>query len=206
MTTLAAPVLSDVQQMLIDARLDTIDRMLLGRVPRSDRVAIVHEVESQIQELLAERDPSSTSREDILEVLRRLDPPEAYLPEDAEAGELPRSPRFVNFSSPVARIAKSTGTQLGRLGGILGLCSFGLIFLFPVVYILVAMTDSELVAIFGLAGTAFLGTAGSIAGFALSIRGRREGVLPILGIISSAIALPLFLLSGFYLLIMVLNM
>ena len=43
--------LSDSLQALIDSRLDTVDRMLLGRLSRQDRLAIVREVESQIHEL-----------------------------------------------------------------------------------------------------------------------------------------------------------
>jgi hypothetical protein len=39
-------------EMLIDSRLETIERMLVGRVPRQDRLAIVREVESQIYDLL----------------------------------------------------------------------------------------------------------------------------------------------------------
>ena len=42
-------------QALIDSRLDTIDRMLLGRLPRGERLEVVREVESQIFELLQER-------------------------------------------------------------------------------------------------------------------------------------------------------
>src|SRR5262249_3180878 len=43
--TIGTAVLSGPLQALVDARLDTLDRMLLGRVPRSDRRAIVDEVE-----------------------------------------------------------------------------------------------------------------------------------------------------------------
>jgi hypothetical protein len=48
--------LSESVQALIDARLDTIDRMLLGRVSRADRLDIVRDVETQIFELLQGRD------------------------------------------------------------------------------------------------------------------------------------------------------
>ena len=71
-------------QALVDARLDTIDRMLLGRVARQDRLAIVREVESQIHDLLGEPRPRPLDRDDVLAVLARLDPPEAYLPEDLD--------------------------------------------------------------------------------------------------------------------------
>jgi hypothetical protein len=59
--------------------------MLLGRLPRSERVEIVREVESQIFELLGERNSDELTREDVLAVLARLDPPEAYLPDEARS-------------------------------------------------------------------------------------------------------------------------
>ena len=77
---------SEALQTLIDARLDTVDRMLLGRVPRQDRLAIVREVESQIFELLPTHGDGELGRDDVLAVLARLDPPEAYLPEAGEGG------------------------------------------------------------------------------------------------------------------------
>ena len=73
---------SESLQTLIDCRLDTIDRMLLGRMPRSERVEIVREVESQIYELLGNQNSDELTREDVLGVLARLDPPEAYLPDE----------------------------------------------------------------------------------------------------------------------------
>ena len=86
MTVATAPI-SDSLQTLVDSRLDTIDRMLLGRVSRQDRLAIVREVESQIHELLYDRGSDELTREDVLAVLARLDPPEAYIP-DALEGDL----------------------------------------------------------------------------------------------------------------------
>lgn len=77
-------------EMLIDSRLDTIDRMLVGRMARSDRLAIVREVESQIYDLLQEGEQEEHTRESVLAVLARLDPPEAYLPDEA-TGETGRA-------------------------------------------------------------------------------------------------------------------
>ena len=54
MTLTASTQVPGTVQALIDCRLDTIDRMLLGRLPRSDRMEVVQEVESQIFELLAQ--------------------------------------------------------------------------------------------------------------------------------------------------------
>ena len=78
--TMTMVELSEPLQAMIDTRLDTIDRILFGRMPRADRIAIVREVESQIHELLQEQSQHEPDREDILAVLVRLDPPEAYLP------------------------------------------------------------------------------------------------------------------------------
>src|SRR3954451_22516486 len=77
-------------QALIDSRLDTIDRMLLGRVPRGERLEIVREVESQIFEHLQERaGGGELLRDDVLDALRRLDPPEAYMAEDFDPRDRP---------------------------------------------------------------------------------------------------------------------
>src|SRR5271166_1244843 len=90
MTVTASIHVSESLQSLIDCRLDTIDRMLLGRLPRSARVEIVREVESQIFELLGARNNDELTREDVLAVLGRLDPPEAYLPDEPRTELLPR--------------------------------------------------------------------------------------------------------------------
>ncbi len=104
MTTMTAVRLSDAVQALVDARLDTIDRMLLGRVSRADRLAIVREVEGQVHDLLAERGSDEPGRDDVLAVLARLDPPEAYLPEESDgaapAVRIPSAPRVRTRASP----------------------------------------------------------------------------------------------------------
>ena len=110
--------LSTALQTLIDSRLDTIDRMLLGRVGRGERLAIVREVESQIDELLGERETDEVSREDVLAVLGRLDPPEAYLPDELESeghGEVRTSVR-----QPV-RVARQGHQGVARASGFIGL-------------------------------------------------------------------------------------
>ncbi|MEI8018057.1 MAG: hypothetical protein WCH39_07630 [Schlesneria sp.] len=52
--------------------------------------------------------------------------------------------------------------------------------------------------------TGFLGFAGSIAGLILSIRGRNQGVLPIIGIVTSVIALLICMTVGGFVLLQVL--
>jgi hypothetical protein len=197
MTTVVATSLAGSLQALIDARLDTIDRMLLGRVPRADRVAIVREVESQIHELLAQRDPERLGREDVLEVLQRLDPPEAYLPEDVgEDRERDPVRRFVpSASASTGRHGREGGE--GRLGGILGVSALGTMLLTPLFYIVAGQLESELLLFAALFVATILGLAGGLSGLVLGIRGRGQGSWPILGIVSGAIALVLSLTLAF---------
>ncbi len=121
--------LAEPAQALIDARLDTIERMLLGQVPRADRLAIVREVEAQIHDHLAERNPDDTDRDAVIAALARLDPPEAYLPdEDGQVTHPITAPR-VRPGSAVARPAPNpsrpvAGTRVGLVAGIVGM--FGL--------------------------------------------------------------------------------
>ena len=122
MTTIDASPLTDALQSLVDARLDTIDRMLLGRVNRQDRLSIVREVESQIFDLLQGRDGESLDRDDVLAVLARLDPPEAYLPEEGAIVEA----RVIRPSTSPRISHGPTAPPAGRpdlIGGILGIVS-----------------------------------------------------------------------------------
>ena len=126
MTTITASPLSETLQTLVDARLDTIDRMLLGRVDRQDRLAIVREVESQIFDLLAARDPEALDRDDVLAVLARLDPPEAYLPD--ESGHEPGHARFTAGPRAV-RPSTHPNPRIAVAGAILGMISVFMVFL-----------------------------------------------------------------------------
>jgi len=86
MNALTAGLAPPLQQM-VDERLDTIDRVLLmAGVARDERRTTVAEVESQIHEMLSQRAPTDPQRADVLAVLARLDPPEAYVPEEGMAG------------------------------------------------------------------------------------------------------------------------
>lgn len=86
--TVATAQISESLQTLIDSRLDTIDRMLLGRLSRQERLAIVTEVESQIHELLHANDADELTREGVLAVLARLDPPEAFIPDEIDGEQV----------------------------------------------------------------------------------------------------------------------
>lgn len=82
---MTAAELNPELRTLIDARLESLDRILTSaQIGWSERRSIVGEVETQIYELLARRSQLPT-REDVLAVLGQLDPPEAYLPEELRA-------------------------------------------------------------------------------------------------------------------------
>src|SRR6516165_12298038 len=117
MTTASLIQVSESIQALIDCRLDTIDRILMGRLPRAERVNIVREVESQIFELLGQRHNDELDREDVLTVLRRLDPPEAYLPD--ESGSEP-SPRRGVTSTRAGELGRGSNAWIGMASGIIG--------------------------------------------------------------------------------------
>src|SRR5262245_40097390 len=80
---------------LIDNRLDAIDRILIDAgTARAERGNILSDIEAQIYEMLraavGEREPT---RRDVLDVLAKLDPPEAYAPEDQRECERAVEPK-----------------------------------------------------------------------------------------------------------------
>jgi hypothetical protein len=193
MTTMDAVGLSDAVQALIDARLDTIDRMLVGRVPRSDRLAIVREVEGQIHDLLGERGSDEPGRDDVLAVLARLDPPEAYLPEESGGG----TPAVRVQSTP--RAARGTAPTASRAGGIVGLCALGLFLLAPVLFGLAVLTESvgPVYGVFVAAGLSFL--TGLVA-ITLAVSARLRGPWAIVGLVTGIASALLSLVGGVVLL------
>ena len=143
----------ELLQSLIDSRLDTIDRMLLGRLPRGERLEVVREVESQIFEL----SPGAVRRrrtvaEDVLDALRRLDPPEAYLPEDfgAEAGSrrvaaksFPR-PAGLPVSAPM-----NPHSSVGLASSLVAIAAGALVFLqLPVLLVAAAVFSPNVLAVY----------------------------------------------------------
>jgi hypothetical protein len=177
-------------QPLIDSRLDTIDRMLLGRLPRAERLEIVHEVETQIFELLTERAGEPT-REDILAVLARLDPPEAYMPEQAEshpsaAGVHPRE-RIAGPSRPMP----NSRDRVGPASAILGLSMLLLLLIqFPLTIGLANFLPGNAPVIltfwYGLTLTAL---SGSITAIVLAAKSRLRSGWSIAGLVIGIFAL-----------------
>ncbi len=189
--SLAMSGLSQDLQRLIDARLDTIDRMLLGRVPRDERLAIVREVETQIFDLLAEQGGDSPDRETVLTVLSRLDPPEAYLPEGESAA--PRSSgRVATSESPVARVpSPSLQEKRARwsfVSGILGLAGMGLTLLAPIfVYFIIRLLGD--VAVVGWIGYAAAMLITSMIGLAYATVARLSRGWAVAGLVCSLLTL-----------------
>jgi hypothetical protein len=187
--SLGTDQLSEALQTLIDARLDTIDRMLLGRVSRQERLEIVREVEAQIFEQLHERGGEELTREDVLAVLGRLDPPEAYLPEDEgdiRPVRLRRSPgQGVGQALPTGK----GDSRIARVSGILGLVALGLILLAPSSFIIAELSGS-IAAFYILGGGALsLALLASIPGIGLAIYSRMAGAWAVVGVVTAALSI-----------------
>lgn len=182
--------LEDALQGLIDFRLDTIDRMLLGRMPRQDRLAIVKEVESQIYEQLHERGADEVGRDDVLAVLARLDPPEAYLPEESDEG--PAVGIRPGPSRPLGP-ARRKDARASFVSGIVGLSALAALFaLTPLIYFIADMVFESTTLLFaGLLGTILLAFAGGAVAVVMGIRARKGGGWAIVGVAAGSIAVSL---------------
>jgi hypothetical protein len=188
--------LSESLQSLIDSRLETIERMLLGRVARAERVSIVREVESQIHELLGERETDEPSREDVLAVLARLDPPEAYLPEEGSAVNSPPSARS-SLTRPAVRSVHQGNPRVARSSAILGLLALSSAFvLLPVGYLFAILFDSEIVALFLCGGATLIMLVTGVLGIVLGAYARKSGAWALVGIVTGILSLLLALFLG----------
>jgi hypothetical protein len=184
--TLATVQLSEALEVMIDSRLDTIDRILMGRVPRQDRLTIVREVESQIHELLRERGRDEPSRDDVLAVLARLDPPEAYLPDAREGGPV-SAPR--EMPTRATRPSFKDDARVGHASGMLGLGAIALLLvMLPLNYLIAALFHSEAVLIVLGGGTVLLVLVAALLGLVLGILSRKGSVWSVVGIVTSLVA------------------
>ncbi len=171
---------SESARLLVDSRLDTIDRMLLGRMSRQDRLAIVREVEIQIQELLDQRGRDEATREDVLEVLSRLDPPEAFLPEDASAEHSSTRVAAVSRTSP-ARAPRNG--RSGQVAGWLGIAAIVVAIVGQAsVYTFAVLVQSEITLLVGGSLSIMSSVILAALGIALGVHTRREGGWAITGI------------------------
>jgi hypothetical protein len=196
--TVATAEISESLQVLIDCRLDTIDRMLLGRLPRQDRLDIGREVESQIHELLRDHNPDELTRDDVLAVLARLDPPEAYIPDETESPATPARTRFRSRS--ITSVSRSDG-KAARVSGILGLAALALVLIYPAPFMFAAfgLGSIELVWLLCALTLAFAFPA-SILGLVLGVYARKGGAWAVVGIAGCVLSLllsPLIVVSCF---------
>ena len=136
----AVASLERTQQHLIDVRLDSLDRILMDSgVSRSERSEIVQAVEDQIFEMLDQQGENVT-RESIIQLLRQLDPPEAYCNEEFRPEIAERSPRSIqrqaiaeqqaafNQAVPVTP-AKTSGVAIASF--VMAMLSIPLIIVWP---------------------------------------------------------------------------
>jgi len=193
-----------VLETLIDSRLDTIDRMLVGRVPRQDRLAIVREVESQIYDLLQEREHEEHSRDSVLAALARLDPPEAYLP-DETTGEPARAGLSVSPRMRVTAPPEQRNQDAGRTSGILGLIAAFLVLLSPFPYILGMLAQNEFVMLFGWGAEILAVLAVGIVGIVLGIHARGKGMWAIIGLGANALSILTTLIAAAILLALIIG-
>lgn len=67
-------------RQMIDARLDSVERALMTQsMGRGDRQQILSAIEDQILEMHGQSVGEEPTHDDVLSVLAKLDPPEAYL-------------------------------------------------------------------------------------------------------------------------------
>jgi hypothetical protein len=193
----ATAQISESLQTLIDNRLDTIERMLLGRLSRPDRLAIVREVESQIHELLHERNTDDLTREDVLAVLARLDPPEAYLPDDMQTNAGPARVTLPSHSKPTS---PRSDHRIGRASGVLGLGALTLDMIFTVLFMIALQLQSQFYALVFCGMTLSVAIPAAILGLVLGVYSRESGAWAVVGIAASALSIflsPLVVLSCF---------
>lgn len=102
---------TDANQQRIDERLDQIDRALIGLLPRSERLAIIDQIETQAREAACEVPP---------------------LGDDAVIASATNSPS----GRPTGRRRRS---QLAYSSGVLGIIAAASLFCAPIVYLLLAV-------------------------------------------------------------------
>lgn len=163
---------------MLSAQLDALDRVLLGLLPREERLAIVSQVESRILEL-------GTTNADA-EV-------------DSNASIASSLQPVLSNSATQRRVKRS---RLALSSGVLGIVAMGLLIALPICYFLVAMLSDVLdglsvifligihtyaIGIFGAAALVFgllslwrLGMRRNMTGKAWAITGVCTGPLPML--------------------------
>lgn len=159
----------------IDLRLDTIDRALLGLLPRRERIELVAQIETKLHESAA-NSPADGTPEAAHDLPLR---PEGAIDSASSAppSYSPLSPdrRFLAHRRPRSRLAVSSG--------ILGMVALALLAALPIMYVVVSaiMTDEILtISLFGghIAAVLFGGLLAVAMGIAaLVVLNRHNGRL-----------------------------
>jgi hypothetical protein len=200
MSTAEMSMTTNTARALIDARLEAVERALIGRLSRSERLDIVGEVESRIDELLRERCGSGIepTREDVLAVLARLDPPEAYL--DFESGEETRQPSFERAMNRPGSATFVNDDKLKRrslYGGICGIVGVVFALISPGFILLSVNTNSAFFLYFGFGGCVFTCMTMGAAAIVLSAMGELRSGWSIAGLVLGVISALLSLIGLF---------
>ena len=190
MTTIAASPLTEALQGLVNARLDTIDRMLLGRVNRHDRLAIVREVESQVFDLLQRHDGGPLDRDDVLAVLRGSTRPRLICRRKGSTAEA----RPARISTILRAVTPSRDARSGRIdlaSGVLGIISTLILFL----GLSIGIATQGLVIYFGSIG---LGLILGLLAIIFAARARLRSAWAIVGLINGIVAMLASIAGGLF--------
>lgn len=133
---------------LIEARLESLDRLLLGHVPRAARLEAVRQTEAHIDSLLAAMPASALDREQILGILARVAPPESFLPTEFAGNPAERTRHDHNDTSPQEPLGPAKPiSQLSLLACGLGAFSWIVLFSAPFfLYIIETFPVDDLVS------------------------------------------------------------
>src|SRR5262249_31345966 len=138
-------------------------------------------------ELLVEHQTDEPSREDVLAVLGRLDPPEAYLPEESSIESItPRSGQI----RQVVRSVHERNSGVSRASALLGLGALvSALLLIPAGW-MIAIAFQSLILVFVLCGGAILTMLVSgVLGIVLGSFARKSGTWALVGIVTSVLAM-----------------
>ncbi len=141
---------------------------------------------------MQERAGEEPTREDVLAVLARLDPPEAYLTDDEGFARTP-----ARGAAPVSIVARGPRdrSKLASASAILGIVALAAIVLFPLGYGGTFALQNEFVALFTWGLASLLMFVCGLLALILGVRARKSGGWAISGIATGCSALVALVLT-----------
>jgi hypothetical protein len=130
----------EVGRAVIDAYLDSVEQALLAaRAPRSDRMQVLQDLDSQIADMLA-REPAPITEESVRAVIEKLEPPSHFAETYGDVSESKpwptrRLPRFEHINWPIIAAVSFALIPISSLVALLDqdlLGALSLIFLLPI--------------------------------------------------------------------------